>query len=161
MQPRSIASDAGTHAALVLSRNEVAKDFMIRVKYQNKKALRTPSANAWEVFWLMFNYTSAGRNKKTNYFILKPTGVELGKAWGEVDQEFLMTDANIKVRNNEDYELIISKKGDRFMASVNEQVVMSFQDSSKKKLYDQNGKFGLYTEDADVHIRDFQICRSW
>lgn len=161
MQPRSIASEEGTHAALVLSKNENLKDFLIKVKYENQKGLRQPSSNSWEVFWLMFNYQATGRNKKTNYFIFKPNGLELGKAWGKTEQDFLFTDSSTLAKNQEDYEVMLSRKGTQVKAYINEKLVMKYEDDQKKKLFNHPGKIGLYTEDADVHVKEFAICRSW
>jgi len=161
LKPRAIASESGTHAALVLSKNEKQKDFLVRIKYQNQKAHRLPASNSWEVFWLMFNYQASGLNKKTNYLILKPNGIELGKAWGKVDQEFLKTDTSFKFQFDQDILVELMKKGQRIKAVVNQKDVFEYQDKGGRKLFQTNGQFGLYTEDADVKVTEFSICRVW
>jgi len=161
LQPRSIASDAGTHAALVLMKNPITeKEFSLPIRYHNIKALRTPSANPWEVFWLFFNYQALAGEKTTNYFIFKPNGVEIGKAWGKVNQEFLASAESPKLEMGKEYELILDRHENKVSAFINGNKVLEFSDREKSKLYHQAGQIGLYSEDSEVEISSVDICRN-
>lgn len=163
LQPRSIASVAdGTHAALALLNDQtLRRNFGVRVKYQNEKTFREPAANTWEVFWLFFNYQAQEKGKRTNYFIFKPNGVELGKAWGEIDQEFLQTANSPRAQIGKNYELTLFKKDQSIQAYIDGQMVLNFKaDSSGKKLFDEAGQIGLYSEDALVRIHQIDVCDS-
>lgn len=162
LQPRTVASETNqTHAALVLlQEKQQTKDFAVRLSYQNTKTLRSPASNPWEVLWVMFNYTGDPQNKKTNYLILKPNGIELGKAWGLVDQEFLYTKDNPKIEIGKTYQLELIKKNNRVQAFVDDQLALDYTETDpKKKLFTGPGQIGLYTEDALVSISSFEICQ--
>lgn len=164
LQPRSIASVAnGTHAALALLNDQtLRKNFGVRVKFQNEKTFREPRANSWEVFWLFFNYQAQEKGKKTNYFIFKPNGVELGKAWGDVDQEFLATASSPQAKIGKGYELTLFKKDQSVQAYIDGQLVLNFAadslNNTKKTLFDEAGQIGLYSEDALVRIHQIDVC---
>jgi hypothetical protein len=159
LQPRSVASAAPeqTHSALALS-NELYKNFALKIKYKNVSTLRKPASNSWEVFWLMFNYRSDQDHKKTNYFIFKPNGIELGKAYGKVDQQFLSTDEFPKSEIGKEYELSLFKQGQNVQVFINGKSALDFKGDSKNSLFDENGHIGLYTEDAQVQISKLELC---
>lgn len=183
LEPRAIASEPGTHAALALTKLEKKyKDFVVKVKYENVRGLRSPASNTWEVFWLFFNYNKTSTGKTTNYFIFKPNGVELGKAWNELDQAFLWTSNKPQALFGETYDLELVKKNQTVKAYINGQLVMDYkgesngaggnararvgdhlgsakESHSKETLYDSPGQIGLYTEDAKVHVKSFSICQ--
>lgn len=158
LQPRSIASEKGTHAALVLSNAPPVKDFYVKMTYQNLQFLRNEKPNSWEVFWFMFNFKKTSNGKQTNYFIFKPNGIELGKAWGEFDQDFLFTQSSPLANLKKEYKLILFKKDQNLKVYIDDIEVLNFKASERKNLFDHSGQFGLYTEDAVVHIKDFALC---
>lgn len=171
LSPRAPASSKKTHASLVLLKDSPkSKDFAVRVRFENVKPLRGPAANPWEVFWLMFNYVPDGAHKKTNYFVFKPNGVELGTAWNEVDQAFLQTADEPRSQNGRVYEVTLYKSGQTVDAFVDGHPVLSHTATSpstssssavaKDLLFDHAGKIGLYTEDATVRIHEVSICDS-
>ena len=166
LQPRRIASESGTHAALALW-NEKIRDtnFQLRVRYHNVKALRTPQSNSWEVFWLFFNYQANAKSpdresegKQTNYFIFKPNGVEFGKAWGAEQQEFLATADQPQQEFGRDYELVLTRSPHSVSASINGKNVLQYEDRKSHALYAEPGQIGLYTEDSVVQINSVEIC---
>lgn len=147
-----------THAALVTTRALAdLRDFAISVTFENRRALRSPAANPWEVFWLFFNYRSDGAGgKSTNYLALKPNGLELGKAWGEVEQEFLWTAPEPTVAFGRNESFVLIKRGTSLTLRKDGK---NFALGDQAKLFDQEGSFGLYTEDAEVVIREVKYCR--
>ena len=100
-----VSTDANeTHAALVTT-IERAKDFMLEIDAVTKCQLREKSqSNAWEVFWIFFNYNpTVDGKKKTNYFMLKTNGYEFGTAWDEVEQGFSDTGDTMSLTIGEEY----------------------------------------------------------
>ena len=73
MQPKTSTTSSETHAALVLTNLSNFTSFKLTCMANTIKQLRENSPpNAWEVFWLFFNYVPTSENEKnTNYFILK------------------------------------------------------------------------------------------
>jgi hypothetical protein len=161
MQPRMIASESGTSAALTLVKGvSLGSKFGIRVRYLNVKGLRSPVSNAWEVFWLMFNYQTTKENKKTtNYFIFKPNGVELGTAWNELDQKYLKTEEKPQAEWGKEYELELWRSGPDIQASIDKKVVLKFHDA-KNELYSSGQSLAFYTEDAKVQVKSLELCQS-
>jgi hypothetical protein len=165
LHPRSIASESGTHAALtVLNEPIQSESFLTRIRYKNISQLRKPASNSWEVFWLFFNYNEGNNkvnDKETNYFIFKPNGVELGKAWGETNQDFLLTHENPRLELGQEYDLILHRAKSQVDVYINNKLIMHYTDKNKKTLFDQKGSIGLYTEDAHVQISSVEICENF
>lgn len=158
LYPKKALQKESTHAALVLSKESLSADnFMIKVSYKNEKQLRSPAANPWEVFWLFFNYQPEKSEKKTNYFIFKPNGTELGTASGAIEQTFLGTTSDSSAEMGVDYELILKRKNASVEAFINGKSVLRFEDK-KNQLFSHKGPIGLYTEDSQVRINSVQIC---
>lgn len=158
LEPSMADHSQKTHAALVLSTlPEGARDFIILVEYTNRRQLRKDQANDWEVFWLLTNYRLAENQKKTaNYLILKPqSGVELGKIYNEVGQEFLFTSARSPWPLGRRAQLVVEKRGQRLRAWLNSRLIVDYKGNEKAPLYDHPGDWGLYTEDAEVEIHSF------
>ncbi|MFA7359965.1 MAG: hypothetical protein WC139_02905 [Candidatus Kapaibacterium sp.] len=153
LKPKVSTAENETHAALVTT-IERAKDFTLEIDAITKYQLRenTPP-NAWEVFWIFFNYnpTDDGK-KKTNYFLLKPNGYELGTAWDEVEQGFSDTGDTMNLSLGEEYKYVITKAGRNLRISVND-IVLIDKEFDADKLYDETGCIGLYSEDAEVEIK--------
>lgn len=166
MQPATTTSPSVTHAALILSHDynvNPIKDFEISIVVSTEQQLRTPTPNAWEVFWLFFNYTSdsttSDGNKKTNYFIFKPNGIELGKAYDSIGQTYLVTETSPTNQIGTISTIRLRKQGQNLTISINGNQVIQYQGTSDPNiLYDQPGTFGLYTEDARVHIYSVDVA---
>lgn len=160
--PQAATSPAITHATLLLANKYLSSpiaNFRISLSIVNEQQLRTPTPNAWEVFWLFFNYTVDSNGKKqTNYFTFKSTGVELGTAFDERGQQFLFTSPSPTMLLGQTYNLIIEKRTGIFTAYINNILVLSFNSSGAAvPLFESPGTIGLYTEDARVKISALSI----
>jgi len=153
LKPKTSTEEYETHAALITT-IERAKDFTLEIDAITQCQLReNTQPNAWEVFWIFFNYnpTDDGK-KKTNYFLLKPNGYELGTAWDEVEQGFSDTGDTMVLTIGEEYKYTITKTGRYLQICVND-IVLIDKEFDEDKLYDETGCIGLYSEDAEVVIK--------
>lgn len=167
LQPRPPMHQQETVAALLVSRFVPRKnDFRIRVRYRVDRQLR-PSEGAsgsasrpWEVFWLFWGYQE-GRTpalKQTNYFIFKPNGVELGRAFEETDQIFLATADSPQLALGRSYELVLTRTGEHVAIEIDGQPALQFGKRTwPQALYEENGKIGLYVEDAGAVVQGVWI----
>ncbi|MDC8758297.1 hypothetical protein [Janthinobacterium fluminis] len=154
MAPRASTAPSETHAALTLAKNIQLRNFRLSITATTEQQLRLNSApNPWEVFWIFFNYTPTSAGKNTNYFLLKPNGVELGKAFDGIGQTFLYTGpasaTALRVSNN----YVVEKIGNHVTVYINGVRASDYTGA----LYDVAGSIGLYTEDARVRITNVQV----
>lgn len=154
MQPGPSSKNDETHAALVLVRQTVThplKDFTIRLTVTTERQLRMPVSNPWEVFWLFFNYVQDRTGfPKTNYFLVKPNGIELGIAYEGRRQKFLYTKTSPSLKLRHLANWIVTKNGNSIVISIDGVKVMAF----KGNIIDRPGAIGLYTEDARVRVQN-------
>lgn len=143
-----------THSALVTSVFQV-RDFTLEINAVTKRQLRQETEpNAWEVFWIFFNYNPTEDGKKTtNYFILKPNGFELGGACDELEQRFMKTGETVQMVIGEEYTYKICKKGFNIKISINDTEIIN----DDFELYDEYGSIGLYCEDSEVVISSIEL----
>jgi hypothetical protein len=147
-----------THAALALLKSAPdSKRYAVRVRYVTTQALRGEKANPWETFWLFFDYKLDGKLKRTNYLIHKPNGMELGRAWNEIDQEFIATTSSPQAIIGSPYELVLVREENRIRALVDGKLALS---TDKVDSLERGGRIGLYTEDAEVFIKGVELCVS-
>lgn len=152
--PKQSIAPNETHAVMILKNNTSVKDFTVKVKAKTIRQLRLNSpANAWECFWLVFNYLPTADGYKTsNYIVLKPNGIELGTMDSSVGQKFLLTASLPKLTlgalNN--YEL--RKAGKNLELLIDG---VSVFNKVFDGLYDQAGTYGLYSEDAECLVESF------
>lgn len=152
---------SNTHAVLLLANRYLSQGInnaRITIDVATEVQLRSPS-NAWEVFWLFFNYTydSTGK-KKTNYFTMKPNGIELGTAFDEVGQKFLFTSSAPVLTIGKRNVMVIEKVGKVVRAYVDGVLVMNYNNEGAiNPLYDVAGTIGLYSEDARVRIYSVKV----
>ncbi len=153
--PKEARTPQSTHATLILSKQILTNTFDLIVEYKNNKALRAGPPNPWEVFWLFFQYQKVhGSNKRTNYVIAKPNGIELGKAFDEVGQSFLKTADYPVASYNQWHQLRIKRNATQLTLYFDNKKVFEWQESNdQEKLFDHLGVIGLYSEDASVTIR--------
>lgn len=146
------AGPSATHGALVLLNRELpVGGYEVEVEYVLQSQLRSPNPNPWETFWLFFSYQPLTSGKTTNYVMVKPNGVEAGKAWGWIDQSFAFTAAEPRLKVGAVARLrvkVLPAGGARIF----------FQDGyvgevAGDRIYSQAGRLGLYVEDARVLIR--------
>lgn len=143
-----------THATLVTSKytdENPMSDFDITLEVTNEAQLReNDPANAWEVFWLFFNLkVNPDQTKESNYLIIKPNGIELGTAYGELGQKYLYTKGSPSRPIGVRYKLRVQKKGQTVKAWLDDVLVLDHTDS---RLYQRAGSIGLYNEDAKVRV---------
>ncbi|MFA5012406.1 MAG: hypothetical protein WC644_10705 [Ignavibacteria bacterium] len=157
LKPKISTEEYETHAALITTYERV-RDFSLEINAVTKSQLRENFyPNAWEVFWIFFNYkpTDDGK-KKTNYFLLKPNGYELGTAWDEVAQGFSDTGDTPSLTLGEEYKYSIIKTGRNLRISINDAVIID-KEFEEDKLFDETGNIGLYSEDAEVEISSVDL----
>jgi hypothetical protein len=165
MQPETTTSPSVTHAALVLSNaysQTPIKNFEVSVVVATEQQLRSPTPNAWEVFWLFFNYTSdsttSDGHKQTNYFVFKPNGIELGTAFDSIGQNYLVTETSPKHTIGTLSTIKVRKVGQQLGVWINGVQVINYLGTVfPQALYDVPGTFGLYTEDARVHVYSVSV----
>lgn len=154
LNPKAPTMPSETHAALTLANNLQLRNFRLNITATVEQQTRLNSApNPWETFWIFFNYQPTSAGKSTNYFLLKPNGVELGTAVDQVGQTFLQTGpADVRaIGVSNKYE--IEKIGNRVTVSLNGKVVTNFTGAIK----DVAGSIGLYAEDARVRVTNVQV----
>lgn len=141
------------------------RNFRLRVRYEVLRQLRTEKPNPWETLWVLFNFRTEShrewKGKETNYVILKPNGVELGRAWGRADQKFLATRNEPRLEMGPLYTLLIEREGGGTRVTYDRNPPLHFSDSAWPDVtYDHPGTIGLYVEDAEVLVRSVEIDRS-
>ncbi len=162
MEPKSARTPQSTHASLVLSNLILpAGDFDLYVEYKNELALRETPPNPWELFWILFQYQQGPQQTKvTNYIIAKPNGIELGRASGLVDQTFLKTSEQPRAQFNKWHTLELIRKNSILTVIFDGKKAFDWNDldstDENKKLFNQTGRIGLYSEDAKVTIK--RVC---
>lgn len=159
--PQVATTPDTTFAALLLLKDTMRspiRDYAVRIDLTTTKQLRPEKPNDWETFWFFGNYRKdKGQSKYANYVIMKPqSGIELGRAFDEVGQQFLKTSAKASAKIGERYVLIVLKRGGRLQVFKNGNEVMSYESGQMPHaLYDLPGTIGLYSEDAEVQIHSF------
>lgn len=156
LEPKVATAPSITHAGLTLANLPMTKNFRLSVTASTTEQLRLNSPpNPWEVFWIFFNYTTdENGKKKSNYFLLKPNGVELGTAYDELGQTFLQTAPTTASALGVGNKFDIEKNDNRVVVYVNGQKVIDFAGA----VFDAAGSIGLYTEDARVHVTNVQFA---
>lgn len=155
--PKASVKRNETHAALSVSQQSFTAPQVV-ADYVTVAQLRTPTPKAWEVAWLLWNYTD---NTHFYYLALKPNGVELGKEDPAYPgaQRFLATlptpgfplgqPVHVQV------DQTVNPDGSVTMTvSANGSQVATFTDTERPYA---SGKVGLYTEDARVRWGHVQV----
>ncbi len=160
MRPQASAAlpSEETHATLLLAKKTLKhplRNFEATVTFTVVAQLREGKANDWETFWLMFNYTLDSKGKKqANYVIIKPnTGVEIGRAFDEVGQEFLLTKDQPTIPVGTTHTIKVTKIGPQIAVQLDGKSVANYQSATApKNIYDVAGAIVLYSEDAWVTV---------
>lgn len=161
ISPKYPQNEQETYAALVTlkaTEQRPVKDYVVEVEVTSQKQLRPENPNEWEVFWFFGNYRMGDNGKKeANYFLSKPrTGIELGRVYQEVGQDFLSTYSRPQLHLGERSRWTFYKRGQRFRVYKDRQLIMDYTGRTpRQELYDHPGTFGLYSEDALVLIHSF------
>lgn len=165
MTPKVATAPSETHGAWLLAKSTETtplQNFKATITYTNVAQLRTGSApDPWEVFWLFFNYTLGSDGKKqTNYVVIKTNGTEMGRAYSETAQEFLVTNGSPTVSIGNAHTIIVTKIGTTVTVTFDGAQAFSFTSAaspSTKYIYDVPGAIGLYTEDAQVRVSSVTV----
>jgi hypothetical protein len=164
-RPDAVKRDHETKAALILLRETPPETVGVKVRYKVLKQLR-PNARPWEVFWLFFGYRPGAepRTKTTDYFILKTNGIEIGKAYEEIEQEFLFTNGSpaLSIGRLHEVQIQIEGKDLRFLVD-GKSVAKSPREFDFNRLYSGKRRelhgFGLYAEDAEIQVDSVELLR--
>ncbi|WP_067459905.1 family 16 glycoside hydrolase [Actinomadura macra] len=151
LRPKAATAPGETHAGLVVSRARHG-NMVFRLRARTIAQLRDRAPNPWEAAWVTWAYTDENR---FYYFILKPTGWELGKRDPAYrgGQRFLATGRRTFVVGRW-YKISVTHRGATMTVQVDGQEVTAFTDAERP--YTQ-GAVGLYTEDAEVEFRDISV----
>ncbi len=162
LQSGTPRNDQEMTAALVVSRFIPREsNYRLRIRFKVESQLRNGDSpmgvapRPWEVFWLFWDY-HAGKVptlKETKYFILKPNGVELGRAFGETDQVFWATADAPKLELRKSHEIILMRLRNQVSIEVDGRPALYFSDPSHSPL----GRLGLYVEDAAAVVQSMWI----
>lgn len=162
LEPAAVENPAETQAALILAsktNQRPLRNFTVSVQVSTENQLRKVNPNPWEVFWLFFNYNIAPEGtKETNYFVYKPTGIELGIAFGQTGQKFLATANSPTLSLGKINTLVLTKIDKLVHVFIDGNYALTYQATkTKDDLFDTPGSIGLYTEDAKVHIHSIVV----
>lgn len=160
LTPKTSMVPEESHASLLLSEKSLRqplRNFRLDVTLTNVAQLRAGTPNPWEVFWIFFNYTlDVQGKKKANYAMIKPNGVEIGKAFDEVGQDILFTQNSPTLSIGVPYTLTILKKDSRVTVLLNDSLAADYENP---RFYDVPGAIGLYSEDAQARIHKVILNR--
>lgn len=168
-----------THATLLLLKETLLnppKNFRLEIEASTEQQLRVPAPNPWESFWIFFNYIDANNqqglglkinqgHKETNYVIHKTNGAELGKAYNDITQEFLVTTTNSPLILGKRNRYELTRLDSKIIFKVNDDIVIDYTIPSPptppgtKLPYEAPGAIGLYTEDAKIRIHACVLTR--
>ncbi|GEM_PF-5828256 len=154
-----------TFSKLLLSK-EACKTFYLDMEVRLLKQYRPKSPNPWESLWLFWDFRwvpgdvvadhqlSVSANlqnsqKDTQYFLLKPSGWEWGRAFGEKEQDFYMTYSGARWPLFGGLRLIFSRQNQKISVRVNHQE-WSWRTIQELKT---PGHIGFYVEDAKVWLK--------
>lgn len=155
LTPKQSVASNETHAALVLSRDKY-QTFTLELEFRAGPLRQNP--NPWETFWLFFNYQPMSQEKDTNYLLVKPNGLEIGRATGLVDQQFLFTDDKPHAKNAYWHKIKVQRAINILSISFDGKVIFKSEDPAwLGGLRNEDGHLGLYTEDAQVEIKEISI----
>jgi|GEM_PF-6589762 len=152
-----------THGALVLSNESYNQPFQLSYTMKTTKQLRqNEPPNDWEVGWAVFGAKADGKFK---YTVLKPngSGLEIGESLLNDAQEFLYTSEQGKDQFpiNKDYNVVMRVENNVVSLSVNGKQYPPYNmsaDGAKDHLT-PDGKFGFYTEDAEVQVSNVKMVQ--
>ncbi len=167
LEPAAATAEYDTHAALVVSEEQLTGNYEISVTMENIRQLRenTPP-NPWEAPWFVFGYkdviNSNGDPDQTfTYLILKPDGygLELGEALTYDDQTFLWTSTVGDESYDEgvEYDLVLRVEDGTITVTIDGDQKFVFADENNEQTLTWDGKFGFYTEDAEVEFSDLYV----
>lgn len=172
--PKAVTRPDQTSAVMMLHKQTQVtpvKDFRAVFAATTLKQTRLGSTpNGWEVFWFVFNYVIGSDGFKTaNYITFAVKSLDTGTMWGKLGQAFLLNNMP-GVAVGAQFTADVTKVGQKLTVLVNGKQVLAntfvggnasgavegHPEYMIKKLFDQPGAFGLYCEDAQCSVSDFQ-----
>ncbi len=149
LSPKASTRPDETHAALALSNTSFAGDITFRGRVKTVQQLRSGSPpNPWECAWIVWNYQPG----RFYYVAIKPNGWEIGKRDPAYrgHQRFLKTgETSYLIGIWYDFE--ITQKQNEITVRIDDVEVAAIRDMVRPYM---SGKFGFYTEDAEIQIGD-------
>jgi len=144
MSPLSPAHSKETHGGLVIS-TAAFDDIDVVTQLWTIEQFRT-TGNAWEVPWLLWNYTD---DQHFYYIVLKPNGWELGKEDPAYPgaQRYLRTAPSPKFPVGTKHTVRVRQVGNQITVWGDQRLLTTYSDVERPYL---RGSVGLYTEDAHV-----------
>ena len=159
ISPRIAKSAAETYTGLMATTRNFS-NFDLSVDVKTEKQLReNESPKPWETVWIFFRY---GDDFHYYWFVLKPTGIELGKKDCDTctnpfeGQVFLYTDEIPTLKLGDWYNWRIKAIGNNITVAVNGTEVVEFTDNTMSSQL-ASGPIGIYAEDATVAVDNFRI----
>ncbi|MFI0405765.1 family 16 glycoside hydrolase [Actinomadura sp. 3N508] len=151
LRPKPATDPAETHAGLVVSETRYGR-MTYRLRARTVAQLRDRAPNPWEAAWVVWAYSD---EHHFYYFILKPTGWELGKRDPAYrgGQRFLATGDRAFTIGRWNRVSVVHD-GAAMTVRVDGRPVTSFTDTERPYT---SGSVGLYTEDAEVEFRDISV----
>lgn len=141
---------------VILQRLHPTTNFQIHLEFKVLKQYRT-SANPWESFWIFWSYNKDSLNLKyTNYVIFKSNGLEIGKAYKEISQDFIYTDTNTTIELEKWHSVDLEFANDELSIQLDDKKIR-IEKNKILQCYRLPGRIGLYTEDARVLIKNFKL----
>lgn len=152
--PQASTSSGETHASLAVTTQSFG-DIDMTMRVRTVRQLRTPTPNAWETAWVLWDYSD---NTHFTYLALKPNGWELGKEDSAYPgaQRFLASGADRKFPVGAWYTVRVRKIGSTVTVWVDGTQLTAFTDSERPYL---SGSVGIYNEDAEIHADDVSVRR--
>lgn len=157
--PKMSKSSAETHSSFVTTtRNFSNFDMSVDLNTVNQTRENAPP-KPWETTWIYFRYTD---DFHYYWFVLKPTGIELGKKDCDTctdpleGQVFLYTDEIPALKLGEWSNVNIRAIGNNITVAVNGTEVVDFADDTMSPTL-ANGSVGIYAEDAIAAVDNFRI----
>jgi glucose/arabinose dehydrogenase len=159
VSPRIAKSVGETYSNLMTTTGNFS-NFEMSVDLKTEKQIRenTPP-KPWETVWVYFRYTD---DFHYYWFVLKPTGIELGKKDCDTctnpfeGQVFLHTDEMPVLKLGEWYNWGISAIGNNITVSLNGTELIDLTDFDMSPQL-ASGSVGFYAEEANVAVDNFRI----
>jgi hypothetical protein len=152
LTPKPSMSQNETHAALVTTM-PTFEDFELTARMKTVRQLRERGPNAWEVGWVVWNYTD---DDHFYYLTLKPNGWELGKADPAYPgaQRFLATGSDRTFPIGKWNSVRVRHIGHMVAVSANGETLVTFTDDERPYTH---GSIGLYAEDARANFDNISV----
>lgn len=143
---------------LVLPKLHASRAFQVGFDFQVIRQYRRPQAHPWESLWLFWSYNLDGEGQKlTNYIVFKPNGLEIGKAYKEVSQDFIWTQSQPQICVGQWHRVLFAREGVNLLLWL-DGVSVPFPHLKIDSLYQYPGRIAFYVEDSRVMLRKIHFA---